>query len=39
MQNGLKVYQGRAQALADPAILDKKKAEEATRAKVDANPE
>ena len=40
MQNGLKVYQGRAQALADPAILDKKKAEEADfRAKVDANPE
>ncbi|MGA3010487.1 MAG: S46 family peptidase [Terracidiphilus sp.] len=40
MQNGLKVYQGRAQALADPAILEKKKAEEADfRAKVDANPE
>jgi hypothetical protein len=40
MQNGLKVYQGRAQALADPAILDKKRAEEADfRAKVDANPE
>jgi hypothetical protein len=40
MQNGLKVYEGRAQALADPAILDKKRAEEADfRAKVDANPE
>jgi len=36
----LKVYEGRAQALADPAILDKKRAEEADfRAKVDANPE
>ncbi|MGA2832178.1 MAG: S46 family peptidase [Terracidiphilus sp.] len=40
MQNGLKVYQGRAQALADPAIIEKKKAEEADfRSKVDANPE
>jgi hypothetical protein len=40
MQNGLKVYEGRAQALADPAILAKKQAEEEDfRAKVDANPE
>ena len=40
MQNGLKVYEGRAQALTDPAILDKKRADEADfRAKVDANPE
>jgi len=40
LQNSLKVYQGRAVALADPAILDKKKAEEADfRAKVAANPE
>jgi len=28
MQNSLKVYQGRTVALADPAILGKKKAEE-----------
>ncbi len=40
LQNGLKVYLGRAQALADPAILAKKQAEEADfRAKVAANPE
>ncbi|MGC9158305.1 MAG: S46 family peptidase [Terracidiphilus sp.] len=40
MQNGLKVYKGRAVALADPAILAKKVAEENDfRAKVDANPE
>ena len=40
MQNGLKVYEGRTQALADPAILAKKQAEEDDfRAKVDANPE
>jgi hypothetical protein len=40
LQNGLKVYQGRAQALADPAILAKKQAEETDfRAKVAANPE
>ncbi len=40
MQNGLKVYKGRAVALADPAILAKKQAEENDfRAKVDANPE
>ena len=38
MQNSLKVYLGRAQALADPAILAKKQAEEDDfRAKVDAN--
>jgi hypothetical protein len=40
LQNSLKVYQGRTVALADPAIMDKKRAEEADfRAKVDANPE
>ena len=40
MQNSLKVYQGRTVALADPAILGKKKAEEDDfRAKVAANPE
>jgi hypothetical protein len=40
LQNSLKVYLGRAQALADPAILAKKRAEEAEfRAKVAANPE
>jgi hypothetical protein len=39
MQNSLKVYQGRTVALADPAILGKKKAEEDDfRAKVAANP-
>jgi hypothetical protein len=40
LQNSLKVYIGRAEALADPAIMAKKKAEEADfRAKVAANPE
>jgi hypothetical protein len=40
LQNSLKVYLGRAVALADPAILAKKQAEEADfRAKVAANPE
>jgi hypothetical protein len=40
LQNGLKVYIGRKDALADPAILDKKQAEEADfRAKIAANPE
>jgi hypothetical protein len=40
LQNSLKVYLGRRDALADPAILDKKKSEEADfRAKVAANPE
>ncbi len=40
MQNSLKVYLGRAQALADPAILAKKQAEETDfRAKVKANKE
>jgi hypothetical protein len=40
MQNGLKVYVGRSVALADPAILAKKQAEENDfRAKVHANPE
>jgi hypothetical protein len=40
IQNSLKVYVGRKEALADPAILAKKKAEEADfRAKVAANPE
>ena len=38
MQNSLKVYLGRAQALADPAILAKKQADEDDfRAKVNAN--
>jgi hypothetical protein len=40
LQNSLKVYLGRAQALADPAILAKKQAEENDfRAKVNANKE
>jgi hypothetical protein len=40
LQNSLKVYVGRAEALADPAILAKKQAEEADfRARVAANPE
>ena len=40
LQNSLKVYQGRAEALADKAILAKKEAEEKDfREKVDANPE
>jgi hypothetical protein len=40
LQNSLKVYLGRRDALADKAILAKKQAEEADfRAKVDANPE
>jgi len=40
LQNSLKVYVGRKDALADPAILAKKKAEEADfRARVAANPE
>jgi hypothetical protein len=40
LQNSLKVYEGRAVALADPAILAKKQAEEDDfRAKVDANPQ
>ena len=40
LQNSLKVYVGRKEALADPAILRKKQTEEADfRAKVAANPE
>jgi hypothetical protein len=40
LQNSLKVYEGRADALADKAIIAKKQAEEADfRAKVAANPE
>ena len=40
LQNSLKVYLGRAEALAEPAIMAKKQAEEADfRAKVAANPE
>jgi len=40
LQNSLKVYLGRKDALADPAILAKKQAEEADfRAKVAANPQ
>jgi hypothetical protein len=40
MQNSLKVYLGRGEALAAPAILAKKQAEETDfRAKVAANPE
>jgi hypothetical protein len=40
LQNSLKVYLGRKDALADPAILAKKQADEADfRAKVAANPE
>ena len=40
MQNSLKVYLGRKEALADPAILAKKQAEETDfRAKIAANPE
>jgi hypothetical protein len=40
LQNSLKVYYGRRDALADKAILAKKKAEEEDfRKKVDANPE
>jgi hypothetical protein len=40
LQNSLKVYIGRRDALADPAILAKKQTEEADfRAKVAANPE
>jgi Peptidase S46 len=40
LQNSLKVYIGRKDALADPAILAKKQADEADfRAKVAANPE
>jgi hypothetical protein len=40
LQNSLKVYLGRRDALADPAILAKKQAEENEfRAKVAANPE
>ncbi len=40
LQNSLKVYYGRREALADKAILAKKQAEEEDfRAKVDANPE
>jgi hypothetical protein len=40
LQNSLKVYIGRADALADKAILTKKEAEEADfRQKVNANPE
>jgi hypothetical protein len=40
LQNSLKVYVGRKEALADPAILAKKNAEEADfRARVAANPE
>jgi hypothetical protein len=40
LQNSLKVYLGRKDALADPAILNKKQAEEADfRVKVSANPE
>ncbi|MGA2672995.1 MAG: S46 family peptidase [Terracidiphilus sp.] len=40
LQNSLKVYLGRKEALADPAILAKKQADETDfRAKVAANPE
>ncbi|MGD0632111.1 MAG: S46 family peptidase [Terracidiphilus sp.] len=40
LQNSLKVYIGRKDALADPAILAKKQAEEADfRAKIAGNPE
>jgi regulator of RNase E activity RraB len=40
LQNSLKVYEGRAEALADKAILAKKQAEEDDfRQKVNANPE
>jgi hypothetical protein len=40
LQNSLKVYLGRKEALADPAILAKKQTEESDfRAKVAANPE
>jgi hypothetical protein len=40
LQNALKAYEGRADALADKAILAKKESEEADfRAKVAANPE
>jgi hypothetical protein len=40
LQNGLKVYVGRAEALSDKAIMTKKQTEEADfRAKVAANPE
>jgi hypothetical protein len=40
LQNSLKVYLGRAEALANPAILTKKQVEEADfRAKVNANKE
>jgi hypothetical protein len=40
LQNSLKVYLGRKDALADPAIVAKKQAEEADfRAKVAANPQ
>jgi len=40
LQNSLKVYVGRAEALSDKAVLDKKQAEENDfRAKVNANPE
>jgi len=40
LQNSLKVYVGRAEALSDKAIMAKKQAEEADfRAKVAANPE
>jgi hypothetical protein len=40
LQNSLKVYLGRAQALADPAILAKKQADESDfRAKINANKE
>jgi len=40
LQNSLKVYLGRQEALSDKAIVAKKKADEADfRSKVDANPE
>jgi hypothetical protein len=40
MQNSLKVYEGRAEALADKAIIAKKQAEEDDfRKKVEANPD
>jgi hypothetical protein len=40
LQNSLKVYLGRSEALSDKAIIAKKQAEESDlRAKVDANPE
>ena len=40
LQNSLKVYLGRAEALADPAIMAKKQAEEADfRSKIAAKPE